>query len=213
MRPLDFGDAWFQGEPNEEFIARQAEVGLPIEFTSTGGHGASFVGAIIARQSILRRSNDRLERRTVDRANYSLTLRNITERKALEDSQRRASEAALVASEAKSQFLANMSNGFRMPLNTILGFTDMMRNDVLCLLQPFKYREYVEDVHVSGEYLCSLLGDLLDLSKIEAGQQVLKSQIVRIRELITVCLTIVEGRIQDVDRLFTFDVDLSAAYV
>ena len=149
----------------------------------------------------------------MDRANYSLTLRNITERKALEDSQRRASEAALVASEAKSQFLANMSNGFRMPLNTILGFTDMMRNDVLCLLQPFKYREYVEDVHVSGEYLCSLLGDLLDLSKIEAGQQVLKSQIVRIRELITVCLTIVEGRIQDVDRLFTFDVDLSAAYV
>ena len=213
LRPLDFGDAWFQGEPTEEFIARQAEVGLPIEFNSTGRHGASLVGEMIARQSILRRSNDRLERRTVDRAIYSLTLRDITERKALEDSQRRATEAALEASEAKSQFLANMSHELRTPLNAILGFTDMMRNDVLGPLQPFKYREYVEDIHVSGEHLSSLLGDLLDLSKIEAGQQVLKSQIVGIRELITECLTIVEGRLQDVDRLFTVDVDASAAYV
>lgn len=79
---------------------------------------------------------------------------------------KRAKEAAEAASHAKSQFLAHMSHELRSPLNAILGFTQLMS---LSSKLPSEHREYVDIIHRSGEHLLSLINDILDSSKLEAG--------------------------------------------
>ncbi len=213
LRPLNFGASWFQGEPTTEFIGRLADTGEPVEFTGSNLRGSRRTVEMIARRSELKRSGDRFERRKTDRNFFSITLRDITELRAAERSQRHAAEAAVEANEAKSLFLANMSHELRTPLNAILGFTEMMRKGVLGPVRPAKYQEYVEDIHTSGRHLLSMLGDILDLSKVESGRQEIEARIVGIRELFTECLTIIEGRVAHLDRLITVDIDAAAGYI
>jgi signal transduction histidine kinase len=77
---------------------------------------------------------------------------------------------AIQASEAKSQFLANMSHELRTPLNAILGFSDLMHQEIRGPLGHSSYKGYAQDIHRSGAHLLSLINDILDLSKIEAGR-------------------------------------------
>jgi signal transduction histidine kinase len=79
------------------------------------------------------------------------------------------------ASETKSAFLANMSHEFRTPLNAILGFSDMLRTDLVRLTDE-KRREYVEDIHSSASHLLSLIDDVLDLARIGAGKSELNEE-------------------------------------
>ncbi len=81
-----------------------------------------------------------------------------------------ARDAAERASQVKTEFLANMSHDLRTPLNAIMGFSDMMRHELFGPLGADTYRQYVEDIHSSGELLVSLVNDVLDVSRIEAGQ-------------------------------------------
>lgn len=74
------------------------------------------------------------------------------------------------ANRMKSEFLALMSHDLRTPLNAIMGFSDMMRSQTLGPIENPKYREYINDIHRSGELLVSLINDILDLSKVEAGK-------------------------------------------
>jgi two-component system cell cycle sensor histidine kinase PleC len=80
--------------------------------------------------------------------------------------QRRRAEAA---SESKTQFLASMSHELRTPLNAIIGFADLMRLQLMGPMQPSRYLEYAEDIHGSGVHLLSMINELLDMAKIEAG--------------------------------------------
>jgi len=98
----------------------------------------------------------------------------------LYDEQRRAGHQLQVlndelarASQAKSEFLANMSHELRTPLNAIIGFSEVLGERMFGELNP-KQDEYVKDIHTSGRHLLSLINDILDLSKIEAGRMELE---------------------------------------
>ncbi len=78
-------------------------------------------------------------------------------------------EAADRANQAKSQFLANMSHELRTPLNAILGFSEMLEAGYLGELSP-RQQEYMNHIHRSGHHLLTLVNDILDLSKIDAGK-------------------------------------------
>jgi signal transduction histidine kinase len=83
--------------------------------------------------------------------------------------------AALVdANRTKSNFLANMSHELRTPLNAIIGFAEILRYQMFGPLGNERYTGYVEDIQRSGQHLLSLINDILDMSKIEAGRQSLK---------------------------------------
>lgn len=92
-----------------------------------------------------------------------------------------AKEAAEQANQAKSIFLASMSHELRTPLNAILGFTQLMQRDPI--LSP-QHQQYTDIINKSGEHLLNLINDILEVSKIEAGQVVLNETKVNIRDLL-----------------------------
>ena len=82
----------------------------------------------------------------------------------------REKERAEAANRAKSEFLANMSHELRTPLNAIIGFSEVMETALFGPLGSSRYEEYARDIHSSGAYLLGVINDILDMSKIEAGQ-------------------------------------------
>lgn len=96
-------------------------------------------------------------------------------------------EAAEEANRAKSEFLANMSHELRTPLNHILGFTQLVLDKNFGDLNDIQ-EDYLTDVYQSSKHLLSLINDILDLSKVEAGKMELEISLVNIQSLLNNCL-------------------------
>ena len=97
-------------------------------------------------------------------------VRDITQWKKTEVELREARDTAVATSRQKSEFLARISHELRTPLNAIMGFSEVMRLQRFGKIENDKYLGYVNDIHASGGHLLSLINDLLDLSKVEAGK-------------------------------------------
>jgi signal transduction histidine kinase len=92
--------------------------------------------------------------------------------------------ALLHANRTKSNFLANMSHELRTPLNAIIGFAEILRHQMFGPLGNDRYSSYVDDIQRSGQHLLSLINDILDMSRIEAGRQPMKLEQQPLRPLI-----------------------------
>ncbi len=97
------------------------------------------------------------------------------------------------ASRMKSDFLASMSHELRTPLNAIIGFSELLHDGLLGPLTA-EQKESVGDIRNSGQHLLSLINDILDLSKVEAGQMVLDPEPFCVKDMLDACLSIVRER-------------------
>ncbi|MBP6012640.1 MAG: PAS domain S-box protein [Alphaproteobacteria bacterium] len=103
-----------------------------------------------------------------------------------------ARDKAEEVSRAKSRFLASVSHELRTPLNAIIGFSDVMRHEVMGPIGTPKYREYAELIRNSGAHLVDLISDLLDMSKIEAGKFTIERRLVELKPLAEECVAMVQ---------------------
>lgn len=126
------------------------------------------------------------------RGGFVNTYTDITSRK-------RAEERAAFASRAKSAFLATMSHELRTPLNSIIGFSELLESEIKGPLGNEFYRDYAAAIKTSGQHLLALIGDILDLSKIEAGKAELQESVVSLPCLSSSCMRLIQGRALDSD--------------
>ena len=123
---------------------------------------------------------------------FCAVLRDITHWKNVEEELVAARRAAESANAQKSDFLAKISHEIRTPLNAIIGFSEVMMEERFGSIGNERYRSYLKDIHVSGEHLMSLINDLLDLSKIEAGKLDLSFEAVAVNAVIQECVALMQ---------------------
>ncbi len=102
---------------------------------------------------------------------YCAVMRDITQWKRAEEDLTQARAVAERASSQKTDFLARISHEIRTPLNAIIGFSELMVDEKFGPIANDRYRDYLRDINRSGNHVLDLVNDLLDISKIEAGQQ------------------------------------------
>jgi signal transduction histidine kinase len=150
--------------------------------------GAFFDGYLADRNA---REAERLRRHIVELEATQAELRATTQNLGI------ALEAAAASSQAKSQFLATMSHELRTPLNAIIGFSQLLQSEPLGPLGNERYREYAGDILDSGSHLLSLINDVLDFSKAEAGRLDLQEDDLDAGEILNECLRLVAPEAQE----------------
>ncbi len=199
---------------DDTFLGKAAALGRPLELTDlrdapldphlsvlTEGGWRSLVavpmlreGRIVGAMVVRRRTPGRVPQEICDlletfASQSALALINAQLYRQLE----RQSAALEVASQHKSEFLASMSHELRTPLNAIIGFSEVLLERMFGELNE-RQDDYLRDIWSSGKHLLELLSEILDLSKIEAGQMILNRSEFDVRESLEYCLSLVRER-------------------
>ncbi len=130
---------------------------------------------------------------------YRGTGRDITDQVAAQEALWIAKEEAEAANRTKSEFLANVSHELRTPLNAIIGFSEVMKDSEPVSGANPQHQGYLEDIHGSGLHLLSLINDILDLSKIEAGADELEEETFDVIQAASAVLRVVRLRAEKSD--------------
>ena len=180
------------------FQARRGDFGAVEPVEEARRRSASFhrsLPRVIERTSAGGRTLQIRRREMPDGAVVSL-YSDITERKAAEEKMEQARIQAELANRAKSDFLANMSHELRTPLNAIIGFSEVLATEVLGPVSQEKQLEYIRDIHSSGLHLLSIINDVLDMSKIEAGKLDLAFERVNVQQVIKETVRMVDDQVR-----------------
>jgi signal transduction histidine kinase len=186
----------------DDLLAADGQFPLSREIAQRYGHrtvvvsplyrdGAPF-GTIMLRRTEVRTFSERevgLLRTFGDQA--AIALENVRLFREIEDKSRQLE----VANKHKSEFLANMSHELRTPLNAIIGFSEVLLEKLFGELND-KQEDYLKDIHSSGRHLLSLINDILDLSKIEAGRMELEVSQFDAADALANAMTLVRERAQ-----------------
>jgi len=154
--------------------------------TAEGGYVGirTDITAVKEKEQALQRIRDELEAKNAELVTLTEQLKS-------------ARLAAEENSRAKSRFLAHMSHELRTPLNGILGFAEIISSGLFGPVQPSRYQEYSELIHSNGKLLLSLINDILDMSKIEAGKMELAIEPHAIEPLAESCRAMMAGLARD----------------
>ena len=136
------------------------------------------------------------------RAEKDALIAELEQEKSTSDEARRRAEGANVA---KSRFLATMSHELRTPLNAILGFSEVMKSEILGPMENKSYKEYSGNIHDSGRHLLHLINEILDLSRIEAGRYELHEEPVRLTDIAEDCHRLLKLRAEHKGLLIELD--------
>jgi signal transduction histidine kinase len=122
-------------------------------------------------------------------------LRQFAQQQRLVEALRGSMREAEMASRAKTEFLACVSHELRTPLNAVIGFAELISTGIT--QDAVKIRRYAMDIHASGQHLLKIIGDILDMSRVEAGMLELHEEEIEIEPVIAACLRQVEQRALD----------------
>lgn len=150
-------------------------------------------------------AQDYIVKGSFDRNLILRMMKYAIERKRLERRLRAAVEKAEEANLTKTNFLANMSHELRTPLNAILGFSEILKTELFGPLGDARYREYANDIYTSGQYLLSLIRDLLDLSKAKSGKLELQETTINLQEILKDCANLVRVNVEKKQISLTLD--------
>lgn len=168
-----------------ERLLVSGRAGVPVEFRLTRRDGST-IWALVSAATV----------QFQGRAALLIGIQDVTARHKEAETLREARDQATAASRSKSEFLANMSHELRTPLNAIIGFSEALERELFGPVGNPRYREYAEDIHDSGVHLLSLINDILDLSKIEAGHFNLHEDETELDHLVQAATRIVRHRAQ-----------------
>ncbi len=167
----------------------------PVEVSGVTAGGQTFLLQVSVTIARFASAPSVFERREGDRSVYVYNVADISTRHEMMVAQQRALESQIAANRAKSEFLANMSHELRTPLNAVIGFSELLSGGYGGKLTKVQ-EDYLQNIHGSASHLLNLINDILDISKVEAGQHSLYEEFVDVRQIVGACVNLVRPRAQ-----------------
>ena len=132
-----------------------------------------------------------------DIAYYEGSMEDVTKRRNAETGLREAKIQSDLANRAKSEFLANMSHELRTPLNAIIGFSEIIKDEVLGKVDNRQYWEYSRDIYDSGKKLLKIINEILDVSRIDVGDRQLNEGLVKTDNVVESCIEFLSAKAEE----------------